>query len=220
MTLFVTAMSRSDAALAAALALSLLSSPALAQDQDEPAANRTPNAEDVAMTPITDLNLAKDEIPSALLAAQAGPYSSVGIRTCDDIAAAIAPLDAALGPDMDVVESENDRISAGSVAKSVVASFIPFRGILRELTGAAEHQRNFQAAIYAGAVRRGYLKGLGEQRNCPYPARPAFARVEMASGKNTGPAAAPSSETPGFVSEPVVQDISKETGAQPRGNRR
>ena len=89
-------MSRSDAALAAALALSLLSSPTLAQDQDEPAANRTPNAEDVAMTPITDLNLAKDEIPSALLAAQAGPYASVGIRTCDDIAAAIAPLDAAL----------------------------------------------------------------------------------------------------------------------------
>ncbi len=166
------------------------------------------------MTPITDLNLAKDEIPSVLLAAQANPYASAGVQSCEDITAALAPLDTALGPDMDLAEGNRERISPGGVAKSVVASFIPFRGILRELSGAAEHQRDFQAAIYAGAVRRGYLKGLGEQKGCAYPARPAFTRVAV-SGKITLPAqtddqSADVSTT--FVSEPMVQDV-------PRGKR-
>lgn len=204
-----------------AVALALLSAPAPARDQTEPAANRTPNAEDVAMTPITDLNLAKDEIPTVLLAAQAAPYANVGMSSCNDIAAAIAPLDAALGPDMDVAGSDSERVSPGAVAKSVVASFIPFRGILRELTGAAEHQRDFQAAIYAGAVRRGYLKGLGEQKGCPYPARPAFTRVEVKTGKNIK-AEAPqaSGDAAGFISEPVVQAVPGREPAQPRRKRR
>lgn len=187
----------------------LAASPSLARAQDEPVANRTPDAGDVAMTPITDLNLAKDEIPSVLLAAQADPYASTGLKTCQHITAALAPLDAALGPDMDVVEDDNERISPGSVAKSVVASFIPFRGILRELSGAAEHQREFQAAIYAGAVRRGYLKGLGQQKGCAYPARPAFARVKV-NGKRAGDAreqGQPDGEPTAFVSQPVVQEV-------------
>lgn len=187
-----------------ALGLAVLAAPVAAQEQDEPVANRTPDAEDVAMTPIKDLNLAKDEIPSVLLAAAAAPYASTGIRTCAQISEAIAPLDAALGPDMDIADSENDRISAGSVAKSVVASFVPFRGILRELTGAAEHQRDFQAAIYAGSVRRGFLKGMGQQKGCKYPARPAPAGYAAATVAS--PKAAPSGPEPtGYVSEPVVQ---------------
>ena len=183
----------------------LAATPTLARDQDQPIANRAPDAQDVAMTPITDLNLAKDEIPSVLLAAEADPYASTGVRTCSEIASALAPLEAALGPDMDLVDGDNDRISPGSVAKSVVASFIPFRGILRELTGAAEHQRDFQAAIYAGAVRRGYLKGLGEAKGCDYPARPAFARVKVNENE---PARKPQGDqTTAFVSEPVVQEV-------------
>ncbi|MGN3973418.1 hypothetical protein [Tsuneonella sp. SYSU-LHT278] len=193
-----------------ALAL-LAATPALARGQDEPIASRTPVAQEVAMTPITDLNLAKDEIPPILLSAQEDPYASAGLASCKEIAAAIAPLDAALGPDMDVVDGENDRISPGSVAKSVVASFIPFRGILRELSGAAEHQRNFQAAIYAGAVRRAFLKGLGQQKGCAYPARPAFARVKV-EGKKASDAKSgkePGGEPTAFVSEPVVQEVQR-----------
>lgn len=198
-----------DPARAAALALALLAAPAFAQDQQEPAANRSPDAEDVAMTPITDLNLKKDEIPGVLLAAAANPYASMNLKKCADIAAALAPLDAALGPDMDVTVDEGERVSAGAVAKSVVASFIPFRGVLRELTGAADHQRDFQAAIYAGAVRRGFLKGLGQQMKCPYPARPAFARMESVQPASKSGRKATEPEAGGkptrFVSEPVVQ---------------
>lgn len=194
----------------AALASLAPTVPAHAQAREEPVLTQTPDAEDVAMTPVKDLNLKKDEIPSVLLAAAADPYASASIRKCEDIVAALAPLDAALGPDMDVAEVDGERISAGAVAKSVVASFIPFRGVIRELTGAADHQREFQAAIYAGAVRRAFLKGLGQQMKCPYPARPAFAKVAAPSapakgGKGVAPIAASAGGATQFVSQPVVQ---------------
>lgn len=216
----VIGMSRlGDLSHIAVIALALVAAPLSARDQDKPVANQTPDAEDVAMTPITDLNLNKDEIPPVLLAAAEDPYASAGLASCADITAALAPLDSVLGPDMDVAEQENDRVSAGAVAKSVVASFIPFRGIIRELSGAAEHQRNFQAAIYAGAVRRGFLKGLGQRMDCPYPARPAFARVvaPTAPAKVTPRAAAPAtaSEQGTFVSRPVVQGEASATPQRP-----
>ena len=185
MTRCAIAMSRSaDAVRASLLALSaaaaLAASPVAARNQDQPVAGREPDAEDVAMTPLNDLNLTKGEIPAALIAAATDPYASDGLGQCPAIQAAIADLDAALGPDMDVVTAETDRLSTGRMAKSVVASFIPFRGILREITGAAGQERALQSAIYAGAVRRGFLKGLGQQKGCEYPARPAFTRVAMA----------------------------------------
>lgn len=141
------------------------------------------------------------------------PYASDGLDTCPAIESGIADLDAALGPDMDVALNENDRLSTGRMEKSVVASFIPFRGILREISGAADQERILRAAIYGGAVRRGFLKGLGQQKDCAYPARPAFARVEVTAppratakaGKRVLAAAEPSAAT--FVSEPVVQTV-------------
>jgi len=201
----------------AALAAFAVPAPAVAQDNDQPAATREPDAEDVAMTPITDLNLSKDEIPAVLLTAMKDPYASAGLGNCPAIKSAIAELDGSLGPDMDVTATDADRLSTGRVAKSIVGSFIPFRGVLRELTGAAGHQREFEAAVYAGAVRRGFLKGLGQQKGCAYPARPAFARVNVAppaaaaqraakKGKKDAAGAGTEPEN-GFVSEPVIQPV-------------
>ena len=70
-------------------------------------------------------------------------------------------------------------LTVGKVAKSAVGSLIPFRGIIREVSGAADRQRDFQEAILAGAIRRGFLKGLGDARECPYPARPAFMKIAI-----------------------------------------
>jgi hypothetical protein len=200
-------------ALSAVLAIAATAGtlPAVARDREEPIAARGPDAQDIAMTPLTDLNLKKDDIPAVLLAAATDPYESKDLNNCRALEAAITELDGALGPDMDVVIDEGDRLSTGRVAKSVVASFIPFRGILREISGAADQERDWRAAIYAGAVRRGFLKGLGQQRGCAYPARPAFARVAMpgTKAKDAKPAAA--GDTPTFVSEPVVQSVPKPT---------
>ena len=165
---------------AAAGGLLVLAGPLLAaQDKDEVVKGRGPDAMDVATTPLTDLNLARDEIPEVLLLAAATPYGSQGLGNCDAITQEIAGLDRVLGDDLDIDTGQRRDITLGKIAKSAVSSFIPFRGIIRELSGAADHQRNFEEAIFAGAVRRGYLKGLGEQKGCPYPARPAFTKVEV-----------------------------------------
>jgi len=212
-------------AVAAAIA-AVPVAPAAARAQG--AMDAEPDVEDVARTPLTDLNLAKDPIPPLLLEAAEGPYAGEGLDGCDDIGGAIAELDAILGPDLDVADGRGDAISVGRIAQSAVGSFIPFRSIVREITGAADHQRAFEAAITAGAIRRGYLKGRGEQMGCSYPARPAFARIDMDeddsvewSDREKTPrlaspeeAGVPGNEGPGnegditFVSEEVVQDTS------------
>lgn len=160
---------------ASSLAIALAASPALAA-QDKPLTNDEPNVSDVAKTPITDLNIEKREIPAILLQAQDRPYSLTGIGRCGSLRSEVAALDEVLGPDLDLPEEERARISAGRMAKTVVGSFIPFRGLIREVSGANDHDRQVRAAIQAGLARRGFLKGVGHAKGCAYPARPASER--------------------------------------------
>lgn len=160
------------AALPLALMLALMLAPALAA-QDKPITQDEPDVTDVAKTPVTDLNIDKKEIPAILLSAQDQPYSLNGLGRCGMLISEVAALDDVLGPDLDLPEEERDRISAGRVAKTVVGSFIPFRGLIREVSGANDHDRKVRAAIQAGVARRGFLKGVGMSRGCAWPARPA-----------------------------------------------
>jgi hypothetical protein len=161
--------------LAMTLAFALTASPALAA-QDKPMTDDEPNAVDVAKTPVTDLNINKREIPAILLQAQARPYSLTGLGRCSGLKSEVVALDEVLGPDLDLPEEDRARISAGRVAKTVVGSFIPFRGLIREVSGANDHDRKVRAAIQAGLARRGFLKGVGQAKGCAYPARPANSR--------------------------------------------
>ncbi len=190
--------------------------PAIAQDRDNQVVkDRDPDAMDIAATPIQDLNLKKDPIPEALLDAVTATYASERMVSCADIEREVARLDAVLGADLDIDTEDRKDITVGKVAKSAVGSFIPFRSIIRELSGAADHQRDFQEAIYAGAVRRGYLKGLGQARDCPYPARPATTRISMGDLPSTdgeirrsfADKTVPAPRTDGvtFVSQPQIQ---------------
>jgi len=157
----------------------LLAAPAVAQTpsgtprEEKPISQRDPSAVDVIATPASDLNLKKGEIPPILTAAAQDPYGLTGMRRCTDLAAEISRLDAVLGDDIDIAQAPSRRVSPGKVAQSVVGSFIPFRGIIREISGASEQERRLQQAIYAGSTRRSFLKGVGYQRGCPWPARSA-----------------------------------------------
>lgn len=162
--------------LAASLA-AFSAMPVLAQQTPTPLPDREPSAMDVAKTPVTDLNIAKQEIPELLINAQARPYDLTGMGRCPALIAEVTRLDEILGPDIDLPQEARDRISAGRVAKTVVSSFIPFRGLIREVSGANAHDRAVQAAIQAGLARRGFLKGVGESKRCAYPARPATQAV-------------------------------------------
>ncbi len=163
--------------LLAASIVALTAVPALAQQATTPLPDREPNAVDVAKTPVTDLNLDKQEIPQVLINAQIVPYDLTGLGRCSQLIAAVQELDTILGPDIDLPQEARDRLSAGRVAKTVVGSLIPFRGLIREVSGANAHDRAVRAAIQAGMARRGFLKGIGESKRCAYPARPATQEV-------------------------------------------
>lgn len=133
--------------------------PALAQ----PAAKV---AQDAAMTPVEDVNLKKREIPPVLLSAQDDPYSPEGTRNCAQLTTALGELDAVLGADFDSGVEGKHGLNATAVAKGVVAIFIPFRGVIREVSGAAGAERRYNAAVDAGIARRGYLRGVARMRGC------------------------------------------------------
>lgn len=172
---------RNSITLAVASALAgaglAFSTPCLAMQDKGTVTDRDPGAVDVVKTPVTDLNIDKQEIPELLIEAQRQPYDLTGLKSCQKIAAAIQELDELLGPDMDLPQEERDRISAGRVAKTVVGSLIPFRGLVREVSGANQHERRVRAAIQAGMARRGFLKGVGESHKCKYPARSASREI-------------------------------------------
>jgi hypothetical protein len=131
-----------------------------------------PDATEVAKTPLRDLNIDARDIPEILQAAVRNPYAVPGRGRCNDLVTEIAALDMELGADYDIAEDDGkDRLSEGRIGQSIVGSVIPFRGILREVTGAASNDRALRAAFTAGMARRAFLKGLGQGKGCAYPAR-------------------------------------------------
>lgn len=170
--------------LSLALLLCAAGTPATAQTVvDQP----NVKAVDVVTKPLSDLNLKKGEVPPILLDAREKPYSLVGLRTCRAIQSEVGQLNAALGDDIDVsIEKTRDEKrgnAVGNVAKSVITAFIPFGGVIREVSGAAANDRQLQVLLYAGASRRAFLKGYGQARGCRYPARAATAEDVLALEK-------------------------------------
>jgi hypothetical protein len=129
----------------------------------KPVTDNNPSAVDVAATPAEDLNLRKKKIPPVLLRAEARPYAI--LNGCPAISGAVGELNRVLGPDVDR-ERSSQALKAGTVAKSVVSSLIPFGGIIRQVSGAAKEQQAFQDAITAGIARRAFLKGYGRAKGC------------------------------------------------------
>ncbi len=204
----------SSCASAAVVCSFFVAAPASAQ---RPVTDETVTVVDVAKTPLEDLNLARDPIPPALQRALREPYRDPGLNHCADIRSEIGDLDAVLGEDMDTApHTREHRTNVGKIAQGLVGSLIPFRGVIRSLSGANSHEREFKEAIAAGLMRRAYLKGMGQAMNCPYPARPAppemiaaailkreeAARREEEDEEETQGRAVP---VDGYVSEPVVQ---------------
>jgi hypothetical protein len=60
--------------------------------------------------------------------------------------------------------------------------FIPGIGFIRYMSGAERHDAVVRAAIEAGAVRRAFLKGLGESRGCRPPSAPLPAALAAIPG--------------------------------------
>ncbi len=178
-----------------AFAATLLLSPALGAAQTTSADARRPAADSRLLTPeqqgrqgmkgvvqqpFRDFGLVRSKIPPVLIDAMTDPYARPAPTGCDGITAEMTRLNIALGPDLDEpVSTEHPGVltrgergaktAALDAMRSEAQSQIPFDGFIRVLSGADRHDHLVMAAIQAGAIRRGYLKGLGEMRACMPP---------------------------------------------------
>ncbi|HAF41296.1 MAG TPA: hypothetical protein DCG90_05940 [Sphingobium sp.] len=147
----------------------LLSGTALAQEQDKPRDETLDKAGKIATQPARDIGIDKDEIPPVLLKAVDNPYAAPASRTCKGLNGALGELNAVLGEDFTIGRQANENRTgkiAEAVGKTIVNSLIPFRGLVREISGAAPAERRLQAAVTAGIARRGYLRGLASAKGC------------------------------------------------------
>lgn len=117
--------------------------------------------------PFRDLSLIREVAPEVLIRAAASPYDLTGIETCEALAAEVASLDAALGPDLKP-GSQSGAASAEGLAADLVSGAVglPFRGVLRRISGAQAREEALRAAVLAGMVRRGFLKGRAGVQGC------------------------------------------------------
>ncbi len=141
--------------------------------------------------PLHDLNMMQDKIPPVLLRAESRPYDLHGVNSCNDVLDRVAELDLALGPDVDTPkEKRHTRVSRGAdfaaeaaldAAGSAAEHFLPMRGTIKQITGAQRYENHVKHAQLAGTTRRSFLKAIGMEHSCVWPAAPLdFAPTQVA----------------------------------------
>ncbi len=153
---------------------------------------------DAVTAPLQDLNLKRVRIPQILLDAMQRPYDLNGLDRCDAISDEVRKLDTVLGADLDEPPAPPDSSTMGQkggrmankaamgAMTRATRSVIPFRGLVREMTGAERHDKEVNSAIGAGRIRRAYLKGVGMNKNCAPPAAPSWFRPKLAEEPDIG----------------------------------
>jgi hypothetical protein len=177
-------MSVSNFGRQAAIALAVLSLAGIANAQAptkkpaeppkaEPEASRwgetRKKAIDIGSQPARDVGASKREIPPILEKALGDPYSLKGLKTCAQLSTEVRNLNEVLGADYGIGGTYTEN-RAGKLAeaggKTIINSIIPFRSLVREVTGAAPADRHMNAVVDAGLARRGFLRGVHYKQGC------------------------------------------------------
>lgn len=137
--------------------------------------------------PFEDLNLKRQEIPKKLQQIVDNPYALPPQMLCEGIRKEIDELDTLLGPDVCTPQNPTGMVTsrkgeyveqgAGMARERAVGmvssktNIIPFRGVVRKITGAEKHAKEVERAYQAGKLRRAFLKGLAASLgpNCLNP---------------------------------------------------
>lgn len=117
--------------------------------------------------PFKDLSLVREATPEPLLRAVVAPYRAATPADCAAVRAELASLNAALGPDLDTRQASAGADGQGLVSdalKSVVS--LPFRGLVRRISGAQKRDLAQAQAVLAGVARRGFFRGLARGAGC------------------------------------------------------
>lgn len=130
-----------------------------------------------AMTPLEDLGLRKRKIPGILTTLMQDPYALPANYSCEAVKSEMADLTLIIGPDIDskpqaALSAQEEYLEkGGNLLQDAVVGFVrsqtdflPFRSILRRLTGANSHEKAVAQALQAGTLRRAYLRGLADAR--------------------------------------------------------
>lgn len=153
-------------AFAALLILLPFASPAAAQSgmqQD----SMGKDAVDAVTQPLSDLNIRNRDIPQVMLDAQSAPYDLTGMEECSALRVEVAELNSVLGPDADEPEERAGLVNRGLRAGgNILGGMIPFRGLVRQISGAKAVQKRWEAAVYAGVARRSFLKDYMAGKSC------------------------------------------------------
>lgn len=151
------------------LSLYLLLIAAQPDDRPDKFGDTVKRGGEIVIQPAKDVGAEKIKIPPVLERARDDPYSLDGLRTCAQIGRETGALTEALGPDFAVGGKKREN-KAGRLAeaggKTIVNAIIPFRGLIREISGAGPAQRRLNIAIDAGFARRGFLRGVALGRRC------------------------------------------------------
>jgi hypothetical protein len=124
---------------------------------------------EIVTQPARDVGVSRRAIPPPLQKAAQDPYNLKGLKRCPQLAAEIAQLNGVLGADYHAGEAyQENRVAklAEAGGRTVVNSILPFRSLVREVSGAAPADRRLRAASNAGFARRGFLRGVFVARGC------------------------------------------------------
>ena len=124
-----------------------------------------PSPDKAAVT--LDLGLLGPETPATLTEAAKAPYMVPPGADCAWLRSQIASLDLVLGPDVDIPPApRNPGDQIERTAGDALAGMVPYRGVIRWMTGAGRKERARTQAVLAAAARRGFLKGVAWSRAC------------------------------------------------------
>ena len=143
--------------------------PAPATSTSTPAAPAAQGRSDTMVTGRdSGLGLQGPVTPPELKTVVLAPYAPPVPADCAGLAAAITALDDLLGPDVDAPPAAAQSLDskAGQAMGSAVRGAIPYRWVVRWMTGAGKADRELRQAILAGTARRGFLKGLRQAGRC------------------------------------------------------
>lgn len=125
---------------------------------------------DATKAPLYDFNLQREEIPPELKIIE-DPYSVPKDQKCPAAQYEIMSLDRVLGPDPadTVIIGKDGRtytINTADALGSTLSGLIPYRDVIRYVSGANEHEKRIGEAIYKGQIRRAWLKGWMAANDC------------------------------------------------------
>jgi hypothetical protein len=162
--------------------------------------------------PFHDMSVIRVNPPDVLIHAAEAPYALPGDGGCSAVFAEIAALDSVLGPDLDATGQPPPRSNTDVAAlmSGAVGGIIglPYRSIVRTLSGAENRERAVRDDILAGMVRRAFLKGVARANNCgtPLTSTPAANGAPVAEQSSLQPNATAPGSPESDITPPIAAD--------------